>query len=128
WATTIVNPHTPLNTAFASAVPTIGYSELVTPVYFVGTNVGQMRFMTAFNLEDESPASSTGYDGMVLEISINSGAFQDIVAAGGSFVTGGYNKTISLNLGTPIAARAASSGLSGGTTALPGYRTPPVNL
>ena len=65
---------------------------------------------------------------MVLEISINGGPFTDIIAAGGSFVTGGYNKTISNNFGSPIAGRMAWSGLSGGTESIPSYMTTTVNM
>ena len=42
------------------------------------------------------------------------GAFTDILAAGGSFVTGGYNKTISTSFLSPIAGRMAWSGTSSG--------------
>ena len=34
------------------------------------------------------------YDGMVLEISVNSASFVDVIAAGGTFVAGGYNATL----------------------------------
>ncbi len=50
----------------------------------------------------------------VLEISINGGAFQDIIAAGGSFAIGGYNGVISVNFGSPIAGRNAWTGNSAG--------------
>jgi hypothetical protein len=54
----------------------------------------------------------SGFDGGVLEISINGGAFTDIVTAGGNFVGGGYNGALG---GTnPIAPRAAWTGNSGG--------------
>lgn len=65
---------------------------------------------------------------MVLEISINGTPFADIIAAGGSFVAGGYNATISNTTGSPIGGRTAWSGLSGGTTATPAYITTTVNL
>ncbi len=103
-----------------------GYSELVTPAYIVSPVSGQMRFSTAFNLEAESP--TVGYDGMVLEISINGSPFQDILAAGGSFAAGEYNTTISTAFGSPLAGRTAWSGLSGGTAAIPAYTTVTVNL
>ena len=45
----------------------------------------------------------------MLEISIGGGAFQDILAAGGSFVTGGYNVTISTCCSNPIAGRPSVS-------------------
>ena len=46
-------------------------------------------------------------------MSIDGGAFQDIITAGGSFVTGGYNGTISVNFLSPIAGRQAWTGNSG---------------
>jgi len=128
WTTTTVNPSTPANAVYAQSKTSAGYAELVTPSYLVSPGAGQMRFNTAFNLEDENPGSLVGYDGMVLDISINGGPFQDIVAAGGSFTTGGYNKTISTSFGSPIAGRMAWSGLSAGTSAAPGYITTTVNL
>jgi len=84
-----------------------------------------MTFRNAFNFED---GGAVGFDGMVLEISVNGTAFQDIIAAGGSFVSGGYNRTISAGTGRPIAGRMAWSGLSGGTAAVPAYITTVVNL
>jgi len=59
---------------------------------------------------------------MVLEISINGGAYQDILAAGGSFAAGGYNATISTAFMSPIAGRMAWAGNSNG------YITTTVNL
>ena len=59
-------------------------------------------------------APEAGHHGGVLEISINGGAFQDIIAAGGSFAVGGYNGVISVNFGSPIAGRNAWTGNSAG--------------
>ncbi len=66
-----------------------------------------VSFKNNYDLED-------GFDGGVLEISINGGAFTDIIAAGGSFVTGGYNGTISTDFGSPIMGRAAWTNISSG--------------
>jgi hypothetical protein len=65
-------------------------------------------------------ALQNAFDGGVLEISIDGGAFQDILAAGGSFLQGGYNGTISTCCGNPLAGRQAWTGSSGGfiTTAV----------
>src|SRR5207249_11386197 len=58
-----------------------------------------------------------------LEFSSDGGnTFQDILAAGGSFVVGGYNRTISPDRGSPIAGRPAWSGNS------EGFITTMVNL
>ena len=65
-------------------------------------------------------ALQNAFDGGVLEISIDGGAFQDILAGGGSFLQGGYNGTISTCCGNPLAGRQAWTGSSNGfiTTAV----------
>jgi hypothetical protein len=79
----------------------------------------QLTFRHNFNLEASDVDPDIGFDGAVLEISsfyINNGEFTDITdpAVGGSFITGGYNRTISSDRGSPIAGRRAWSGDSGG--------------
>jgi len=81
-----------------------------------GVNSGvRLTFRNFFNLE-------SGFDGGVLEISINGSAFQDIIAAGGSFVSGGYTLTLSTGFDNPLPGRQAWSGNSGG------FITSTVNL
>ena len=75
----------------------------------------QLTFRQNFNLEASEPDPTLGFDGGVLEFSTDGGnTFQDILAAGGSFVSGGYNRTISTDRGSPLAGRQAWSGNSGG--------------
>src|SRR5436305_9309549 len=75
----------------------------------------RLTFRQNFNLEASDPNPNLGFDGGVLELSTDGGnTFQDILAAGGSFVMGGYNRTISTDRGSPIAGRQAWSGNSGG--------------
>jgi hypothetical protein len=69
--------------------------------------LAQLRFRNNYTLQD-------AFDGGVLEVSIDGGAFTDILAAGGTFVTGGYTHTIGTAFGSPIAGRMAWSGNSGG--------------
>jgi hypothetical protein len=79
-----------------------------------GTGV-QLLFEHNFNLEASDADPHVGFDGGVLEISFDGGnTFQDILAVGGSFSSGGYNRTISTDRGSPIAGRQAWSGNSGG--------------
>jgi hypothetical protein len=66
-----------------------------------------VSFRNNYNLEGT-------FDGGVLEISINGGAFADIVTAGGSFVTGGYVGTVSSSFGNPLGGRSTWTGSSGG--------------
>lgn len=91
-----------------------GGTEITSPSFAVpnppavGINPSvQLRFRNFYNLE-------AGYDGGVLEISINGGAFQDIVTAGGSFVSGGYNGVLAADPTNPIGGRAAWTSSSGG--------------
>jgi hypothetical protein len=75
----------------------------------------QLTFRQNFNLEASDKDPNLGFDGGVLEISVDQGqTYQDILDAGGTFVTGGYNRTISTDRGSPIAGRPAWSGNSGG--------------
>ena len=74
-----------------------------------------LTFRHNFNLEASSGDPNLGYDGGVLEVSYDGGnTFQDIIEAGGFFVMGGYNRTISTDRGSPIAGRPAWSGDSEG--------------
>jgi len=75
----------------------------------------QLTFRHNFNLEASSEDPNLGFDGGVLEVSFDGGnTFQDILAAGGSFEMGGYNRVISADRGSPIAGRQAWSGNSEG--------------
>ena len=66
-----------------------------------------LTFRNNYALED-------GRDGGVLEISLDGGPFEDILSAGGSFLQGGYNGSISTDFCSPIAGRDAWTGNSGG--------------
>jgi cell division septation protein DedD len=82
-----------------------------------------LTFRHNFNLEASDEDPNLGFDGGVLELSTDGGnTFQDILAAGGSFAMGGYNRTISTDRGSPIAGRQAWSGNS------QGFITTVVNL
>jgi hypothetical protein len=75
----------------------------------------QLTFRHNFNLEASDLDPNLGFDGGVLEISFDGGnTFQDILDAGGEFLEGGYNRTISTDRGSPIAGRQAWSGNSQG--------------
>jgi len=123
WATSNSGVPTPTadtvpNAAFSDDPPTVSDKQLLSPIIFLsqgGTPV-QITFRSNLNLQE-------GFDGGVLEISIDGGnTFEDILTRG-SFVTGGYTGTISNCCGNPLAGRQAWTGNSGGfistTVALP---------
>jgi len=66
----------------------------------------QVSFRNSYNTEPT-------FDGAVLELSINGGAFSDILAAGGTFATGGYNGAI-VPTDSVLTGRAAWTGSSSG--------------
>ncbi|MBO0695607.1 MAG: hypothetical protein J2P56_05840 [Verrucomicrobia bacterium] len=115
------------NAAFVDDPATISDKQLLSPNIGGIAGGGRTRFSFSnnFNLQD-------GFDGGVLEISFDGGlTFQDILAAGGTFGSGGYNGTISSCCGNPLAGRQAWTGNSGGfittTVNLP-YSSVPVTL
>ena len=119
WVTSTVNPDTTPNDAFGAETDATSSANLTSPVIAIPAGESaQLQFRNLYNME-------LNFDGEVLEISINGGPFQDILDAGGSFASGGYNGPIS---GTPLGTRLAWTGLSAGTTAAPRYITTVVNL
>ena len=75
----------------------------------------RLTFRHNFNLEASDSNPNLGFDGGVLELSSDGGnTFQDILAVGGSFLLGGYNRIIATDRGSPIAGRQAWSGNSEG--------------
>jgi hypothetical protein len=94
------------NAAFVDDPAVVSDKRLDSPSIAITTASAQLTFQNNFNLE-------TNFDGGVLEISIGGGPFSDIITAGGSFVVGGYNRTISASFGNPLAGRSAWSGSTG---------------
>jgi hypothetical protein len=110
WTTTpIHSDNNSTNGVYVGDVPDPTIGELNSPVIAVPAAPAQLRFKNYYSLK-------TGTDGGVLEIKIGAGAFTDILTAGGTFVSGGYNAGLP-NLATtknPLRGRSAWSGDSGG--------------
>ncbi|MFN0277398.1 MAG: choice-of-anchor J domain-containing protein [Pyrinomonadaceae bacterium] len=107
WVTSTFWTDTAPNAASAPNPGSIGNSDLVSRPFSIPASGGSFSFKNNYITEPT-------YDGMVLEISIAGGAFQDILTSGGSFISGGYNSTISSSHLSPIAGRLAWSGNSNG--------------
>ena len=116
WTTSAVTPDTAPNDAFVNDPATVSDTNLVTPNIVMPSLVSPavLSFRNSYNLEASGSNPSLGYDGGVLELKVGAGAFQDVIAAGGSFLAGGYNRTIDAGFSSPIAGRQAWSGNSGG--------------
>lgn len=115
WVTSTNAFDTAPNAAFAQEPPVPGVEELFSPPIAIVSPVAQLSFRNSFNTETDPTVVSRAYDGGVLEIQIGTNSFTDILAAGGSFVSGGYNRTIStLTNDNPLTGRQAWGGNSGG--------------
>jgi hypothetical protein len=109
WATTTTNPDTAPNAVSTSNPANLGTGSITSPAIPVDTAQAKVSFRNLYNLEN-------GFDSLTMQINFDGGPFQDIITAGGSFISGGYNANIGW------------TGLSGGTAATPTYITSAVNL
>jgi photosystem II stability/assembly factor-like uncharacterized protein len=121
WVTSSAIRDTVPNSASAGGSATPGDNQLNSPVTAIPNAPGfgtdpavRLTFRNNFNTEPS-------FDGGVLEISVNGGPFQDIIAAGGTFVEGGYNGSIGVT-DSVLTGRPAWTGTSGG------FITTTVNL
>ncbi len=118
WITTTASNDTPPNAAFTPDLGGISTNSLISPVFGYVSGMGPLSFRHSFICE----GTTTAYDGCVLEVKIGANAWQDVIAAGGSWVTGGYTHTIKTGYQNPLAGRSAW-GISSG-----GFITTKVNL
>ncbi|HEX3800988.1 MAG TPA: S8 family serine peptidase [Verrucomicrobiae bacterium] len=105
------------NALFVGEPDMPGLSELDMPVIHIQTASAQLTFMNDYDFEafpTNDPSPTMAFDGGVLEISVDGRPYADILAGGGSFVTGGYNSTITNNDANPLNNRAVWGGSSGG--------------
>ncbi len=116
WVSSTTTPDTAPNDLFVDDPASVSDKLLETAPITINTATAKLTFRNNYNLET---SSGNFYDGGVLEVSspnINGGAYTDITnaAVGGSFVSGGYNSTISTCCSNPVAGRQAWGGNSGG--------------
>ena len=119
WVTSTTLSDTAPNNAFVSDPDKANDIRLDSPSVAITTSSAQLIFRHSYDLE---ATASLGFDGGVLEIAIGNAPFTDIITAGGSFVSGGYDHTITTLFGNPLGDRLAWSGSSGG------YLTTTINL
>lgn len=105
WSTSTNTPNSGPNAAFAAPTTTVSEQRLDASSFVVPLTAidPELRFQHRWNTE-------TSYDGGVLEVSVDNGAYADIVAAGGAFLAGGYSGTLSGSYGNPLGGRAAWHG------------------
>jgi hypothetical protein len=106
------------NSVFANNPGVVSDRALVSPAFALTPSSAPtvVTFRNRYVVE-------TGFDGGVLEMSVNGGAYQDVIAAGGSFNLGGYTGVISSGFSNPLGGRSAWTGNAG-----TGFITTSVNL
>lgn len=96
------------NAMFAPDPTNVYLAQLESPAFAINVAAARLKFKINYDTE-------SGWDGTTLDMKIGAGAYQDIIAAGGTFVAGAYPTAISS--GTfPNAGRQAWSGNSNGYT------------
>jgi hypothetical protein len=105
WATEDWLYDTVPNAVMSLTSGSIADNRLTSPPFAL-SSPSQLSFRHQYSF----PGSGSG--GAVLEISVNGGDFQDIVDAGGSFVTNGYNGMLA-GYKNPLAQRDGWTGSSG---------------
>lgn len=101
WVTTSTASDTAPYAAYSPDATTQGANALVSATYALPTGPSQLSFRHRYGFE-------TGWDGGVLEMKIGGGNFADIITAGGSFVSGGYNNSVTS--GNALGARSVWGG------------------
>ncbi|HEY5912090.1 MAG TPA: immunoglobulin domain-containing protein, partial [Verrucomicrobiae bacterium] len=113
WVTSSAFRDTVPNAAFAYEATNASVSELISPPISIASPAARLVFRNYYNTEVYPDNPALAYDGGVLEISVGGSAFTDILAAGGSFASGGYTHTVS-TAENPLDGRQAWAGISRG--------------
>lgn len=83
WCTTTASSDGPPNSVFAADPVTTSDNQLLSPAFAIFSDAARLTFRHRYDLEPV-------YDEGRLEISIDNAAFVDWLAAGGTFLAGGY--------------------------------------
>ncbi|MEO7539288.1 MAG: carboxypeptidase regulatory-like domain-containing protein [Pyrinomonadaceae bacterium] len=112
WRVSAARSRSVSKSAYSPDPIQVGLNEMVTPAFVLTTGAARLTFANWYDLETTF-LRNRRYDGSVLEIRIGSGEWQDIVAAGGVFESGGYDGPIDACCQNPLAGHNGWSGRSG---------------
>jgi hypothetical protein len=112
WKTVTNRLQTAPNSVFSPDPNNIGLNELVSPVFPVTTTKAEIQFRNWYEFETTFLRNKL-YDGGVLELKIGAGDWQDVEAAGGVFLSGGYDGVLDSCCQNPLGGRRGWSGRSG---------------
>lgn len=112
WRTSSTRVQSVPNSLFSPAPHPVGVNEVITPSFPITTPNAEVRFRNWYELETTFLRNRL-YDGSVMEIKLGDGEWRDIIFAGGSFLSGGYDGVIDSCCSNPLAGRLGWSGRSG---------------
>ncbi|HVE55264.1 MAG TPA: M36 family metallopeptidase [Pyrinomonadaceae bacterium] len=124
WTTSTAGADSAPNAASNPFAASTQSGELVSPSVAVPATGAQLTFRHSYT-------SEFSWDGGVLEISVNGGAYVDIVDAGGTFETGSYNWAFQRAADGNTSVLASRAGWTGTTVSVSnpsGFITSTVNL
>ncbi len=111
WAITESgSAHSPTHVWFTADEAGVKDDRLVAGPISIGTGSTLLTFWHDYTFE----GSSTHYDGGVLEVSTDGTTWEDVIAAGGVFESGGYDGVVSSCCSNPIGGQEAWTASSGG--------------
>ena len=112
WRTSATRNQSGPNSLFSPAPHPVGLNEVISPPFEIVSPNAEIRFRNWYEFETTFLRNRL-YDGSVLEIKLGDGEWQDIIFAGGSFFSGGYDGFIDGCCSNPLAGRLGWSGRSG---------------
>ncbi len=112
WAVSAVRSESISKSLFSPDINQIGFGETISPAFRVTTTAGRLTFRNWYDFETTFLRNRL-YDGSLLEIKIGGGNWQDIIAAGGIFESGGYDGLLDSCCQNPLRGRLGWSGRSG---------------
>jgi hypothetical protein len=112
WSLSTIRSTSPRTSLFSPDPNQVGLNEAVSPSFHITSPQAELTFRNWYELETTFLRNRL-FDGSVLEISFDNGAWQDIVAAGGHFSGGGYDGVIDACCENPLGGRMGWSGRSG---------------
>jgi hypothetical protein len=115
WETTTTSSDSAPNNAFVADQDGISEKRLVSRSITINSASAVMSFRNNYITEYDPPPAEVFWDGYVADVSTDGGTtWTDIIAAGGTFVSGPYNGEIDGTANNPLAGRQAWCGNSGG--------------
>jgi hypothetical protein len=112
WRTSTTRKQSAPNSLYSIAPHQMGLNEVTSPAFQIVSSQAEIRFQNWYEFETTFLRNRL-YDGSVLELKIGDNDWQDILVAGGVFISGGYDGPLDACCQNPLSGRLSWSGKSG---------------